>query len=395
MSLFSRGKVKSEDVVLIDILSSSIGCAYVRYEEKEGELKPHILYAKRTPVPFQEKINFGRFTSLTLTTLNNALLEFQSKNPKKPKRIVAIIGTPWYASQSRAIVQRKQAPFTFTKRFADDLIRHESEMFERNQRREFWDLAGKSVEFIEHKAIAVALNGYQTRNPIGKDAREVEISTFLSMSPKETIEKMHDVIRRYYHVPLVFHSSLFASFVTLRDTLTENLACLFVDVGGEVTELATIRGNIVEESVSFPFGHHTLIRSLAKDLGSEYHEVDSLLNMFVADSLNESAKRKLIPLLDKLKTTWLQGLHKVLGVLSEKLLLPDKVFVLGNKNVVQWFVQAVQAEDFHQYMFTHTKFDVAALDPRHFEGHYTMVQSGDDDAFLVMEGIFAKNIHTS
>ena len=404
MGLLGSRNKKEERVILFDVGSSSIGCTYVHYKhpghapheslspDKEKDTRPRVLFSDRLEIPFQKEMDFERFIELTMTTLDEVATRLESQHLGAPTRVVCVLGTPWYSAQTRRISLAQKTPFTFSHRFADGVIAKEVALFRKKQVDEFIELADDNTTLLEKKVVEVRLNGYPVRRPIGKKTRTVEMSLFLSIAPKDILDQIEARLQKFFHHKVEFHSFLFSAYTAIRHAFPYTQDYVLVDVGGDLTECAVVRNDVVSESHSFPHGSHMIIREICSSLNKTPPEALSLMKMYTHDLSDEQTREEVSRALGPISEKWSQHIAEIFSHLSKTFLLPERVFVTANRNMLPWFTDALSQEAFHRFTFTHKKFDVLKLDPSTLHGFCVFGDDVERDASLMMETLFFDHI---
>src|SRR3989344_9661603 len=108
MSIFKSNKKKDELALVFDIGSSSVGGALFLMQ-KNGV--PKIIYSVRESISLEKKLSFDRFFSLTLKSLEMVANKINLAGLGAPKKTFCVLSSPWYASQTRNILLKKDTPF--------------------------------------------------------------------------------------------------------------------------------------------------------------------------------------------------------------------------------------------------------------------------------------------
>ena len=127
MGIFSGTREKNELVLVFDIGSSSVGGALF-WAQKSGI--PKIIFSAKEPIPLEENIDVDRFLLLTIKSLEAVLNKIHKAGLGAPEKIFCVLSSPWYISEARIINLKKNTPFIFTEKLADDLIQKEIKLFE-------------------------------------------------------------------------------------------------------------------------------------------------------------------------------------------------------------------------------------------------------------------------
>ena len=384
MGIFSK-KEKKELVLLFDIGSSSVGAALF-YKQASGV--PDIIYTVRRPITLENKINIDRFLHLTIEALKIVANDICMKGFGAPTEIYCVLSSPWHASQTRVLKLIKDTPIIFTQKLADELIAKELKLFEEEHKHFYEDGNGKATT-IELKNMKTILNGYESANPYGQKAKEIEMSVFVSMVEEHIVDMIVENINRHFRsAKIKFISFVMASSTVARDMFVNQDSFLLVNIGGEVTDISMIKKDIIKESISFPMGRNFMVRGLAEDLGVELTEAETYLSLYKDDHLDTAQEKKIEPAVTKIKTEWLKNFQDFLSTLSNDISIPSTVFITVEKDLAKFFSDIIKTEQFNQYILTESKFRVIFLGSQELHGIALLKDHVERDPFLVIESIY-------
>ncbi len=395
MGFFSSSSGRGNRVLILDIRSSSVGGALVEYKEPsngQGKTLPSIIYTTRKDLIFQEDLNFEIFLEMMLKSLEEVVVDILHAKLGAPSAIYCVLASPWYASQTRVVTLAKNTPFIFTKKFAQELIDKEIALFQSEQVNKYQEL-GQAVRTIEEQTIEVALNGYSVKDPIGKHARELSMTLFLSFSPEVVINAIENIIHKHFHNRHIsYYTFAFASFITLRDLFMNEDTFLLVDVGGEITDISIVKNDLLLQSVSFPFGKNFLLRKISKALGKSGGEALSLYRMYADMKLEKNTIDQLAKILAEARVEWLAQFQHSLEDINKEFTLPDTIFMTADRDTVSWFVDTLHAEEFHQYTSTKSTFKIVTLTPQLVSEYIHFGSDMPRDLAIMLETIFLTRI---
>ena len=126
MSIFGGTKNKGELALVFDIGSSSVGGALFIINKNNV---PQIIYSVRESITLEKEIMFDRFMNLTLKSIEVVANKISTQGLGAPKKVFCVLSSPWYASQTRTIILKKNTPFIFNSKLADNLIEKEIKLF--------------------------------------------------------------------------------------------------------------------------------------------------------------------------------------------------------------------------------------------------------------------------
>lgn len=394
--VFMRKKESGKIALVFDIGSASVAGALVLF--KTGET-PKIIYTVQRDMIFQEELAAQRLSGIMLKTLHEVAtdvqkngvshLKFTQLGSRLPEMAYCTLASPWHATQTRIIRVKKDKPFNVTKQFVDDLIRTEIEAFKNSEEVKGYT-AGDRASIMEKRLIQVKLNGYETSEPHGKEARSIEATLFVSLSPKELLKNIAGEIRRTYVVPEIeFNSFSLVAFDVLRNIAHESDNFLFLDISGEITDLSLVRSGVLLETVTFPIGKRDVIRKLAKILKTSPSEALSLLHLYHDHNISGQHKDSIEEALLSAAGEWMSSFQGALSTLSESFSIPSKVFFTSDKDIEGWFSSLITKEQFAQFTMTDEKFDVAPVNAAFLNDFCRFNSRSARDPFIMIETVFA------
>ena len=364
MNIFSKSKTKSDLILVFHIGSAAVGGTLFR---AQASGIPKIIFSVSEPIPIEKKVQVDRFLALTIQTLETVAKKIYEARLDAPAKIFCALSAPWHISQTRVISLKKNTPFVFTAKLADELTQKEIKLFEEEQREK--NAGDDSLRPIEFKNIKTMLNGYETAKPLRQKAKELQMTIFISMSGERILKKIEDAVRKHFHFDtLKFFSFAVASFTVARDLRLRQENFLLIDIGGEVTDIFMIKKNVLQESISFPLGHNFLTRGIANHLRCTLSEADSLFSLFKDGHAEEKVNKKLAPVADRLKADWLKVFQESLSGLSHDISIPAAIYLVIDKNWADFFSETIKNEQFNQYILTESKFEVIFLNTQMLHG---------------------------
>lgn len=385
MNFFSGNKEKSKLFLVFDLGSSSVGGALF---EIESSGTPKILMFLREPIVLQENMNIDSFLGLTMKSLEVVADKILRSSLGAPAKIFCVLSAPWHVSQTRVIKLKKDEPFVFTEKLADELTQKEIAVFEQEYLSGYKN-GENSIRSIELKNIRTMLNGYEMPNPINQKTKEVEMTIFISMSPEQILKKIEDTIGKSFHVKEIkFSSRAMAAFAVVRDMYMGQENFLMIDIGGEISDIFMVKKSILRESISFPIGLNFFIRGVANELKCSLAEAKSLISLFKDEHATAQVASNVGPIIDKLKVEWLNKFQESLVALSSDLSVPDIIYLAIDKDLANFFTQIIQSEQFSQYTLTHSKFQITFLDVVLFHKFATFAGDAVPDPGLIIDTVY-------
>lgn len=387
MSFLFGNKNREELVAILDIGSSRVGGALVMIPNDKNK-KPKILLSVKNPISEDHNLNLQKFTIAMVASLRKTLRDIEKAKLGSPTKVVCFLSSPWYTSQNRTITFSKNTPFVLNQKMIDDLVAKEIKLFEIDHLQKYETETSKP-RIIESKITQIMLQGYKVENPIGKKVEQIEMSLFLSVSPGKITESIEKEVFQIFHLPKVqFASFIFSSYAVARDLFSEKENFLLIDIGGEITDIAIIKNDVLLESISFPVGSNFILRKISEVLGKSIIESKSLLNMCLDDQLNNTEKEKVFKPLHKAKIDWLSMFQKSLGSMATDLLIPENIYLITDKQMTSCFIETINNEEFSQYALAEKKFVITSINEQILHNFCDFESDVSRDRFIIIETIF-------
>ena len=384
MGIFSSNK--PHITTIIDVGSSSIGASIVLLYPDQ---KPKIIHSIRSDMVFQENFRFERFVVSMLDALEKVTqqLSHQPLPPHSDRSFLCVLASPWYASQTRILKKTFDRPTKITEKFLNAIHEKEIESFKEKE----MEIMGKDALILEMESIQTKLNGYETINPFGKEAVEFETAMYVSISPRKITSAITEKIQKAFHGKTLHFSSFpFISFVAMRDIFHER-SFLLMDISGEVTDISVVRGNVLQETVSFVLGKNFLIREVASATGSTFEEAMSQFRMVNGSEMHEETAEKIKEAMKKAGKEWVIECESALEpILERKEILPGDIFITADEDVSAWFVANVQEMENSSFSLASNIFSVRHLNTSFLASFCSFDTGVERDSFLMMESLFAK-----
>ncbi|MBI5133840.1 MAG: hypothetical protein HZA81_00400 [Candidatus Taylorbacteria bacterium] len=399
MSLFSP---KSELGVVFHIGSSSVGAGLVRL--KRGEI-PHVVFALREPLPYRDELDAQRFladmveavkrTNLRLAKEGLAHLKFTEFGSLSVKRVFCAFASPWSVTQTKIATIEKKEGFVFTKEMAERVLREQEKIFEREMAEGSPGLAN-ALDTIEERVVQIKLNGYEIAEPYGKRAEKAEISIFMSFVPKAVVEKVSEAAYMAYHPKSVQSFSLpLAAFSTVRSAFKGEKDFIFLDIGGELSEISVVKDGLMLETASFPFGRHFVVRKVSKALGASPEEAASLIRLAEENQATPDVLERLAPIMAEARKEWMDAFHYVLQGVSTRTSVPTKLFAVIYNDFVPFFMKALKDEKVAEFGVIDVPLSVTLLNHDKLKPVVAFGKHSDKDPFLALLSAFAGKLYSS
>jgi hypothetical protein len=398
--MFSLFSPKAELGVVFHIGSLSVGAGLIRF--KKGEL-PHVIYSLRESYPTRDLVEPEKYVSDMISALKriNARiakegllhLKFTEFGSLKVKHVYYGFSSPWSITQTKIATVAKPEGFTLTKEMVDKIVEEQEKLFETNTMGE--TKLSNLLHVVEKRVIQIKLNGYESSDPFGKRVERADISIFVSLIPKVVFDRVFDVSLSTYHPrdTNVFSFPL-AAFSIIRDSfLGASADFMFLDVGGEVSEVSIVRDGLLLETISFPLGRNYIIRKVSRVAETSPEEAASLIRIYHEGHADENLEKKLEPILEQASQEWVAGFSSVLSKLSMRMALPTNLYAVIHNDFVSFFMKALKDEKSFEFVNRSIFINPTLVTPDKLETTVKFGKHAEKDAFIAIITAFTGRMY--
>lgn len=393
--MFLFGNKKNNLALVYDIGNASVGGALVLLSEGK---KPRIIYATRNDIANQNESTPAKLMSSIAKNLEIVSrdieksglshLKFTELGNGGPTKAFCVLSSPWYISQTRTILMKKDKAFAVTKKLIDELVTEEINNFKKSPLVKEKISSDKNA-LIESKITQIKLNGYETKSPEGKSAVTLQISLFLSLAPESIINLFGEKIKKVFNLEKIFFNSFpLASFSAIRKS-TSQQNFIFADISGETTDVLLAKDGTLAEIVTFPLGKKSAVRELADKLKTTNEEALSLFYLYQEKKLSDEMENKISGILSEPSANWLKSFRNALVEIGDGFSLPSAVFFTSDKDSLGWFGSLIKKEDYGQFTLTESSFLIKSIDASSLGEYCQFDGTAKRDPFLAIGAIFA------
>jgi hypothetical protein len=385
------GKKRTTICAVYDISSSSVAGAHVLI--KSGDVaKTTFLAVARNDAPLQEDINIQRFVDDTVRNLEAVIIRNRKADTHHPSFIQVVLASPWYNSQTRTIVQKKEENFVCTKKMIDDLVNAEvAQMF--SEEIGPFAVFGKESVVVEKQLSVIKLNGYATESPYGKKASMIELSFTVTVVSKTILDLFSDTLKRAYGIPKIsFTTSPFTTFVVMRNSLPIEKECVIVDVGEEVTDVAFIKSGMVLYQHSFPIGSYGLYRALVEQGAHTPNESVALLESYRFGKLSTEATAMVKNAISAFQTKWQAGFQQILENGQYGFCIPEHMVVTADSRFEALFTEIISSDPFIKHSCVSGAIAITFMNQGVLDAMITSVDQTPLDIPLATAALFVEQL---
>ena len=393
--LISKNKRRGPFVV-IDIGSASVGGALIYPKNSSDKTSLVMTDACRFPVKLVKELSLQIFIKSLSESLNKVVNKIQaSDNYSQPQAVFVFLPSIFVVSRTRVI--NHQSPgrdFSVNRKLVKKLVDGSKKEFQDKWPKLFPAVIDDQTVELDDTVLEVRLNGYKINNPINKQANQLSLTHYYSLTSEAIKKKFNDQMLLWPDNAIEYHSFGLAYYRVMQYLNPEEQDVILMDVTGELSDLYLVRGGLLLNNSSFPIGKNCILRQLAECLNTTGAEVYSTLTLFKQGKLEKRSYEKIEKALEGVRKEWLAGLVETLEILQGHYLLPEKLMIMGDDIVCQIFTDWLNREPLEKFTLSHQSIEAQYVKPRLFSDHYLSGSHRDEmpteDPFLLTAGLFCK-----
>lgn len=314
-----KKKQVSHIVLVVDIRSSSVGAAIVKKTKDTTD----ILFNLREYFFMEQKVTPEDFVTRTEIALKKVLDNLIHKNPLAApvEKAEIFYSSPWYKTYIKSFNRKEKKATVLSKEYFTKVIKEDLDTLSRKE------------EIMEKKITSVMINGYQINDPFDKKVKEMDANFYISIVNKKTRKGFEKILKDFApRVDINHNSHPLTFFTVLRNRLHSPQDYVLMDITGELSEVAIIKGGHFSRIFSFPYGTHDFVRKIMEHVGYDYATAFSAMKMICSGEAKENCDPKLADFFYDLKRDWLQNVKKLMDE-SKVETLPQTVYVTADQDI--------------------------------------------------------------
>ena len=308
--------------------------------------------------------------ALTMQGISELLKEYQTLG--RPGIVRVVLASPWYTAKIRSISSKAPKPVKVNRASIGKSIQ---DLREKNT-----DAVGPGGRRIESVVTQVYVNGYPTtleRTVMGSTLR---IHLYESDADSAFLDGVLTTVTKMYPgVKVSFHSFPLLTYAVLRDIRDEE-NFTFLDIGGEVTDVAVVHRNSLRYLASFPKGSLFLVRSAGD--GKNIADSASRLSLYAKGELSTEESSLFAKKFADALAPWNADYEKTIETAMVETAIPQTTFLATDKDELIWFMKALES--------VKGIFPIRSvpMTPDFFQGSIQLGESGMYDSFLSIGALY-------
>lgn len=329
-------------ILILDVQSSIVRGTLVHMHP---ESKPRVLFTHNVGIAYKQHARSSYIVKAALEAISECVGESlrylsQIHNIPKPEHglprdisaVHYVLSSPWVVSQAKTVAQTFDKETPVSKGYILKLVADE--------RAKMSEKGGEDIRVIEEKVFDVRLNGYSVASWESRTTKNLEVSFLSSLAGGRMIERFIEACERAVGKSHVrFHSSLFLQHIGISKIMPDRASYALVHVHGELTDVALIHAHSCTFFGSFPFGIHTIIRTMARELKIDEQTADSTLTLSTQGSFDVARTKKEAAITENMSDGWIGEFRKLLKSNPASSGIPHHV-VISARSHEDFFIQS-------------------------------------------------------
>jgi hypothetical protein len=181
----------------------------------------------------------------------------------------------------------------------------------------------------------------------------------------------------------------------IRETFPHDNDFIFLDIGGELSDIAIVKEGLILETASFPMGRYFLTRKIQKDLDVSAEEAVSLIRVYEDGLADENLIAGLKPILDGAAAEWVKGFRVSLSKLGKGMTWPMKIFLTIHSDFNKFFVRVLSAEHISKLGVAEVAMSIVPLNEEAIKASVSFSDDALRDSFIAISSALAGKLYES
>ncbi len=377
MAFLGLGKQKRTSVTIIDIDSSSVGIALMYFNPTSA---PTICYQNRTLTEFRADEDLMQGTLRTLNLKMRELIEKAAPilrhdtGSGHSDHIYLRINTPWQKTLIRRERVEAQKPFTFTAALQRDILKKKGEI-------------PAGFKNLDESVIATLLNGYETQQPLGKQARQAEVVVASSWIDETVAPELQKIVRSTYHThALTILTPALVTETVFKTLFPHEKNYLTLEITGESTEMLYVKNGILVKVASLELGVNDIIRQARQ--GTPRGQARAALT-------DSSENAQYAEVVEQAEASWLQKMEALFQEFAAEQALPRTIFLVAPEGTREYLTRLLDTASLRSLWLSDEPLRIIAIAQAQLSSFVTLGAIAEPDTVLGLFALFARNaIHT-
>jgi hypothetical protein len=371
-----------ELAVIIDIGSGVVSGAIVSIPKgSDGLIRPTFFYQTSRTIECHASAACEPLKKSMVHALEAVVDEVSHAHVGVPDRVYVILASPWCLSQTRTTTLKKIMPFKVTPETVVQMVDKEKKLFTAD----IHDHLGgeyRSPITIETIVLSISCDRKTVYELPKHPISLLELTISMTVVDESVISEIQKALDRgFMGKDVLYHSFMTTSFCVARDLLPGKKNMLLVDIGGEVSDISYGENDVLKQSLSVPFGTHTLIRKAITSEQATIREIKSLVKMHQSNLLHGKVSNRLDHVFDTIGKDWKKHFKNALTHLHVDQSL-EVIILFADADIGEWFAEKIREE------IKERKIPVILITPLSVYDRYAAAENVSRDIYTIVDALF-------
>jgi cell division ATPase FtsA len=208
----------------------------------------------------------------------------------------------------------------------------------------------EDIHFISLRILEIKFDGYKISKLEGFKGKRLDFRVLTTFSLKGYLKNIEKILK---DLKLNILEFLYKSQNLPRLFFNEESEAIFLDVGGEVSQVFLIKKGKIELVFEFNSGGLDFTERLSKILGLNLEDSRNLKHNYSNLLLSEEVRKKVREILSEERQSWFENLKKAFRnvLLGQRILLPSNIFIFGGGSLLPEIQEALEEGNWEDLPF--------------------------------------------
>lgn len=185
----------------------------------------------------------------------------------------------------------------------------------------------RDLQFLEIRILEIRIDGYPVPDILNYEGENLDFRLLASFFPKHYLSGEISPISLIKEMGFEI-SGIIPEAESLISLLVQNPEGIFLDIGGEVTQIFLAKDGIFEQISEFNKGGKDFSQVLSERLGLDEFSARDLKRRYAKRDLSEESRRRIRQFFEEISQNWFNNLKEKLKEMSSGI-FPSEFFIFG------------------------------------------------------------------
>lgn len=200
----------------------------------------------------------------------------------------------------------------------------------------------QDLQWISWKFLGAKINGYPASFLQGYQGKDLEFKILATFLPRYYLENIKKIFKELgITISAIVHEA--ENLAGLLDE--ERKDGIFLDIGGEITEIFFVKNNNLEQINEFKVGGKVFSQAISQIFGLDEKDARILKEQYSNKLISSKASAKITEILGRPQNIWYDGLIEEIEESKPELLFLPKFFIFGGGGLIPIISESLKGEN--------------------------------------------------